>query len=314
MKEILKRVNLKSILIIISLFLFGLCAVSFGVLYVEKSGIEFIKNNKFFIKIAVVIVVSLTTIISYLFSQNDDSFILKATLSFLILASLLTFGLYFIKVSGLESKIDSVDSLRRYILSYGHLVIPVFMVLQFLQVIILPIPSAILLGAGIALFGTFWGALLSYISIVSASIIAFIIGRKFGVKAVGWLIGKNSLKKGLNLIKGKDKVFLTFMLIFPFFPDDLLCFMAGLTTVSYEYFLIIISLTRLLNVGFLVLFLSGKFLQFYTWWGVAIFLIFFALTVIICIYIYKNGENIEKNVKKVFKRKNGKNYTSRRFK
>lgn len=314
MKEIFKRVNLKNVLIIIALFLFGLCAVSFGVLYVEKSGIEFIKNNKILIKIAVVIVVSLITIISYLFSQNDDSFILKATLSFLVLATILTFVLYFVKVSGLENRIDNVDSLRCYILSYGRFVIPVFMVLQFLQVLVLPIPSAILLGAGIAVFGILWGAILSYISIVLASIVAFIIGKKFGIKAVGWLIGKNSLDKGLKLINGKDKIFLSFMLIFPFFPDDLLCFMAGLTTISYKYFIFIISVTRFLNIGFFILFLSGKFLPFYTWWGIAILLIFFLLTVIICIYLYKNGENIEKCVKKVFNRKYGKNYSSRRFK
>ncbi|MBQ7373850.1 MAG: TVP38/TMEM64 family protein [Clostridia bacterium] len=307
------KLNLKGVLTVTALFLLGLCAISFAVLYVERSEISLIKNNRFLVETTVVIIVCLLTIISYLFSQNDDSFAPKITLTFLVLISVLTLGLYAVKVSGLENKIDSVSSLRRYILSYGQFVIPVFMLLQFLQVVILPIPSVVLLGAGIALFGAIWGAVLSYISIVLASLVAFFIGRKFGVKTVGWLIGEKNLKRGLNLIKGKDKIFITFMLIFPFFPDDLLCFTSGLSTVSYKYFAIIVSISRFISVCFTTLILCGKLLPFNTLWGAIIWLIFFALTVIICIYIYKNGENIERGFIKVFKRKNGKDYSSRRF-
>ena len=314
MKEDLHKINLKVILTVTALFLLGLSAICFAVLYVERSGVSMIKNNKFLIETAIVIIVSLLTVVSYLFAQNDESFILKATLTFLVLTSFFSCGLYIIKVFGLEDKINDTESLRRYISSCGKFVIPMFMLLQFLQVIALPIPSIILLGAGMALFGLFWGALLSYISIVFGSLVAFFIGRKFGSKTVGWLIGEKNLQRGLKLVKGKDKIFISFMLLFPFFPDDLLCFISGLSTVSYKYFIAIISITRFLSIGFSTLFLSGKLLPFNSLSNIIILLIFFVFTVIICILIYKYGENIERGLLKVVKRKNGKDYSSRRFK
>ena len=311
MKENFIKINFKNVFTFLVLFLLGLCAISFTVLYVERSNVLFIENNKLLIELTVVIIVSLLTVISYLFCQTDDSFIIKITLIFLVFTSVFTLGLYLVKACGLEDKIDSVDSLRNYVLSYGQFVVPVFILLQFLQVIILPIPSVVLLGVGIALFGVFFGALLSFLSIVLASSVAFFIGKKFGVKTVGWLIGRKNLTKALNLVNGKDKIVLSFMFIFPFFPDDLLCFVAGLTTISFKYFLFIITFTRFISITIATLFLSGYLLPFYTWWGCLIWLIFFVITVIICIYIYKNGEKLERSILRVFRKKNGKDYSTR---
>lgn len=294
---------LKIILSALVLFLLGLCALTLGVLYVENTEIHFVRSNKLLTEILLSLIIALTVAIAFIFQQSNNKFVFKITVVFLVFFCIIALILYFIKISGLEDKIDSVEDLRKYVLSYGKFTIPAFIILQFLQVIILPIPSFITIGVGVALFGWFWGATLSVLGIVSASILAFIIGRFLGIKVVSWLIGKDNLEKGLNLIKNKDKVILTFMFLFPFFPDDLLCFVSGLSTMSTKYFLIMITCVRVLGVTLSSLALSGKILPFDTWWGIAFWLLFFAFTVIICIYLYKNGEKVEKRLIKVFKRK-----------
>ncbi len=301
-----RKTNLKSLKIILSavvLFLLGVCALTLGVLYVENTEIRFVRSNKLLTEILLSLIISLIVAIAFIFQQSDNKFVFKITFIFLILFCIIALILYFVKIFGLEDKIDNVEDLRKYVLSYGKFTIPAFIVLQFLQVIILPIPSFITIGVGVALFGWFWGAFLSVLGIVSASIIAFFVGRLLGVKVVSWLIGKENLKRGLKLIKNKDKIILTFMFVFPFFPDDVLCFVSGLSSMSTKYFLIMISLVRIMGVTLSSLALSGKILPFDTWWGISFWLLFFAFTVIICIYLYKNGEKVEKRLVKVFKRK-----------
>ena len=87
--------------------------------------------------------------------------------------------LYVIKVTGFWEKIGSIEKLREYVASYGAFTVPIFILIQFLQVAVLPIPGFITIGAGVALFGPFYGSIYSIIGIVSASIVAFFIGRIF---------------------------------------------------------------------------------------------------------------------------------------
>lgn len=50
----------------------------------------------------------------------------------------------------------------------------------------------------LALFGPWKCFLFSMIGIVSGSLVAFIVGRKLGYKAVVWLVGEEDLKKWME--------------------------------------------------------------------------------------------------------------------
>ena len=178
----------------------------------------------------------------------------------------------------------------------------------------LPIPGFITIGAGVALFGPFYGSIYSIIGIVSASIVAFFIGRVFGYKVASWLVGEESLKKGLQLVKGKDTVILTFMFLFPFFPDDVLCFVAGLSSMSVGYYLVMITITRTINVVVSSYSINGSIIPYDTWWGILIWVAIFVIVGAACYLIYKKGDKIEAWFKNLFKKKktkDGKNDTTR---
>ena len=51
-------------------------------------------------------------------------------------------------------------------------------------------------------------------------------------------------EKYQELLRAKAPVFLTLAFLFPFFPDDMLCILAGLTAISFRRFALIVVLAR----------------------------------------------------------------------
>ena len=148
------------------------------------------------------------------------------------------------------------------------------------------------------LFGPFWGGVYSAIGIIVGSLVAYFIGRIFGYKVAKWLVGKENLDKGLKLIKGKDKVILTFMFLFPFFPDDILCFVAGITTINPSFFIIMIFITRIISIFSSTYSMNNNFIPYNTWWGILIWALLFAIVILLSFFIIKHGDKINKFFKR----------------
>lgn len=291
--------HVKNIFQIISLSLIGILAIIFTVMYIEtfNSGIFFIYSNVFTaISVAIITVIVMLAII---FLRSSSEIIFKIFFLTIIIIAITTISLYFLKKTGVLERFDSIDDVRNYISTFGNAAVILFILLQFLQVVVLPIPSFITVGAGVLLFGPFKGALFSILGIILGSITGFFIGKIFGVKVVKWIIGKKNLDKGLALIKGKDKIILTFMFLFPFFPDDILCFIAGMTTMSTSFFLVMIIVVRIITVFVSSYSMNNNIIPYDTWWGILLWIIFFIITVLLTLIIYRNGEKFEK----IFKRK-----------
>lgn len=174
-----------------------------------------------------------------------------------------------------------------------------YIVLQYLQVVVLPIPGFVSTVAGVALFGPFKAMLCSLVGIILGSLTAFIIGRKIGYKAVAWMVGKDDLDKWLKKVKGKDNFILTAMFILPLFPDDMLCFVAGLSSMSWQYFVVMIVLSRL--VGIAGTCYSVNFIPFNTWWGILIWALLIAFIVGAFVLLYKNMDAINNWFNKKFR-------------
>lgn len=288
---------IKEILSIIIISLFGVVGVIFTVLYINTFNIYPEQHRTAIVSICVAII-TILTIVTITFMRNKKSFIYK--LFYLVIAclSLTMLSLYFLSVSGFLDRINSVDEFRRYIQSFGSYAVILFVVLQFLQVVILPIPSFITVGAGVLLFGPFLGSIYSSIGIIIGSIVAYYIGRIFGVKVVKWLVGEQALDKALKMIKGKDKVVLIFMFLFPFFPDDVLCFIAGITTIMPSYFIPMIIVVRLITVFISSYSMNNSIIPYNTWWGIVLWIIFIILTIVATILICKYGDKIQLKFKK----------------
>ena len=298
--EILKTVLSCSVIVVL-----GAAAIVFGLLYMNLTNISFLERHTSLIETLFIIIIGLITIISVVCQLSDKKFVYRLTFLTLILMTAALAVLYVMQITGLWDKIDSVEDLRNYVSGFGGYAVFIFIAIQFLQVVVLPIPGFITVSVGVLLFGAFRGSVYSVIGIVSASIVAFFIGRVFGYKVAGWLVGKENLDKGLELVKGKDKVILTFMFLFPFFPDDVLCFVAGLSSMSVPYYIVMITITRIINIVVSAYSVNGSIIPYNTWWGILLWIAVFILVAALCYVIYRHGDKIENFFKSKFsKRKN----------
>lgn len=159
--------------------------------------------------------------------------------------------------NGWFERIGSVEELRALIDEAGAFAGGVFFLLQMLTVIVAPIPSNVTMMAGALALG-FWPSLLLGIAAIWAgSLIMFLLSRRLGQRAVQGFIDRTVMEKYLPVIEEKQDVFLFLTLLFPFFPDDMLCILAGLTTMPAGRFALIMLLARPWGLVFAALLGSG---------------------------------------------------------
>lgn len=232
--------------------------------------------------------------------------VFKFLLTAFVIAAVVLVGLYILQVTGIWETIESIETLRKAIDSAGIWAPLAFIVLQSLQVFLLPLPGVLTVGVGVALFGELETCLYSYIGILIGSIIAFWIGRVIGYKAAAWLVGKEALDKWQEKVRGKDRMILTAMFVLPLFPDDILCFVAGLSTMTWKYYIIMQLIARAISVVATSYSVGGSIIPYTTWWGILIWILIGAAIIALFVLLWKKGEKLEKWFFSLFRSK-GKN-------
>lgn len=169
--------------------------------------------------------------------------LLKITSAVLVLL-LCALGGVFLWRSGFFAALSSQQALQDYISQfapYSHLC---FFLLQFLSVVLAPIPSNLSAAAGGMLFGTWPSFFLTIAAVLSASLLVFLLARALGQSFADRLVSRAISDKYLSIVRAKTDTFLILAFLLPFFPDDLLCILAGSTAISTPRFLVIVVLTR----------------------------------------------------------------------
>ena len=292
---------LKHIVNLLAAVLFGAVAFVFIAYGLAYKSLPFISKN-FMILISVTAAVTtalvLAYFVSYLFKKQSIYRLITCALIFLDIAGIVFFVLC---VTGIITKMTSIQGLRDYIATFGNMAVFLFILFCFLQVIVLPVPGSIAVAAGVALFGPLKCAIYSFIGIALGSIVAFAIGRWIGYKAVKWIVGQDTLDKWLKKLKGKDYLILSIMFLLPMFPDDVLCFIAGLSSMTWPYFLVMIILTRAL-ASFTTAYSIGL-IPFNTWWGIMIWIFLAAVVVVSFWVVCKYSDKIDSFIKNKLKLK-----------
>ena len=170
--------------------------------------------------------------------------IIRIILAALAVAALLAAGGCALWKNGFFEKINSVEALREVIAGAGVWAGAVYFALQMMTVIVAPIPSNISMMAGALALG-FWPAMiLGVLAVIAGSVIVFLAARALGRNAVQRFLDKGVMEKYLPIIEEKQDMFLFLTMLFPFFPDDALCMLAGLTKIPLGRFVAIMALAR----------------------------------------------------------------------
>lgn len=205
-----------------------------------------------------------------------------------------------LKLTGIIDKLNSLEDIKNFILSGGNYSLIIFVIIQFLQVTVLPIPAFLSTLAGALIFGPLTTLILSFVAIFLGSLFAFFLGRKFGKKILIWICGKDDANKWTKkLTNGKYAFFL--MMLFPAFPDDILCIAAGVTNMSLRFFTITNLITRPIGIFCICYLGSGKLLP-YSGYYLIIWALIYAFLIILFILSIKKQAEIEKFVDKLSKK------------
>ncbi|MBQ8681975.1 MAG: TVP38/TMEM64 family protein [Bacilli bacterium] len=173
---------------------------------------------------------------------------LKNLFKFITIIITITIMLFIIKALKLGIFEDKTI-LINYIEQAGILAPIFFIILQLSQVIIPIIPGGMSCVAGVLAFGPITGFIYNYIGIIIGSIIAYHLSKKYGLKIIEKFFPKETITKYQSYIKTNtfNKIFLIGIL-FPGFPDDLLCYIAGISSMKFKTFLTIILLGKPLSL------------------------------------------------------------------
>lgn len=170
--------------------------------------------------------------------------------------------------TGFFQAVGSQEALGEYIARcapWSHLA---YFGIQLASVVIAPIPSNITAAAGAYLFGLWPSFLLTWGAVTLGSVIVFALARVLGQRFVGQFVSDKLSEKYLDVIRRKRDVFLALAFLFPFFPDDILCILAGLTDISFKRFFLLAAVFR--PWGLLAACMVGSATVSIPWWGMAL--------------------------------------------
>ena len=167
--------------------------------------------------------------------DNNIKYIFKF-ITFIITIFFVIFIVYAFKLGIYEDK----DILVNYIKKLGIGAPIIFIVLQIIQVVIPVIPGGITCLAGVLAFGPVLGFIYNYIALIIGSIIVYYLASKYGIYLIRKLFKESTINKYIKYIDSKCfKALFLVSIMLPFFPDDLLCYIASISKMKFnDYFII----------------------------------------------------------------------------
>lgn len=120
----------------------------------------------------------------------------------------------------------------------------VFMLLQIVQVLAAPVPGQITGFVGGYLFGWALGTVYAMVGSIIGVTIVFWLSRKLGRPFVEYFFDKKTIQKFDYLAESKGVFILFLIFLVPAFPDDLICYIAGLSSIRIRTLVLISFLGR----------------------------------------------------------------------
>jgi uncharacterized membrane protein YdjX (TVP38/TMEM64 family) len=238
---------------------------------------------KIVLLICIIVFATLGTLLANADAKEHETYFKILTVTLITLSFL--FGCYIVlEQTGIIEKFRDPEVLIRFIRGTRHWGVIVFIALVVFQIIFLPVPTAVAAFIGSKLYGPTLGFVYITLGTLIGSLIAFALGKIFGKKLVVWMIGKEKTDKYAELLDRKGRFLFILMMIFPFFPDDVLCMVAGITAMSYGYFTVVICLTRPVMIAFMCYFVEGSIIPFHGW-GIPVWISIFVAMILLFILV-----------------------------
>lgn len=210
----------------------------------------------------------------------------------IIVLTILEIVFYVFFLTGILEHFRDIESAKNWIQSFGAISWIIFFIVQFLQVVILPIPAQVTIIAGVLIFGPLQTFIISSSVVILGSIVCFFIGRLCGNKVLYLLFEKDTADHYRNLLSKRGRILLPLFFLLPIFPDDLLCFASGATSMTFRCFLLITAIFRPVAIACICWVGSGKLIPFSSW-GIPVWIVLIILLSAIMFLLFKYQKNLE---------------------
>lgn len=145
----------------------------------------------------------------------------------------------------LTSLLMNRDQLVASVESWGVFAPLLYILLQIAQTVAAPIPGQLVGSVGGFLFGP-WGILWTTIGSLIGCWIVFKLARRFGRPLLEKIFKKSVVAKFDFILEAKSAALILFAIfLLPGFPDDVVCYIAGLTSVPIPKLMLLVALGRL---------------------------------------------------------------------
>jgi uncharacterized membrane protein YdjX (TVP38/TMEM64 family) len=136
-------------------------------------------------------------------------------------------------------------AVRQWIRGYGPFAPLVFVALQAAQVIVAPIPGQVLGLTSGFLFGTFWGTVYSLAGATIGTVVATGLARRLGRPYVETVFSAEAIAEFDDFTDDEGPLALFLVFLVPGLPDDVICFLAGLTEMTVTTIVVISVVGRM---------------------------------------------------------------------
>jgi uncharacterized membrane protein YdjX (TVP38/TMEM64 family) len=154
--------------------------------------------------------------------------------------------------------------------AYGGRAEAMAFLLLVLQVFLAVIPGQALMIVNGYVFGFWKGFLITWTSLVLASQVAFWLARRFGRPFAVRFVAPETLRRWDSYSFNQTIPFYVFTMLLPLFPNDAMCYVAGLTPMPGRRFLVANMLARLIaSLALVYLGAFGSSMPVWAWIVVA---------------------------------------------
>lgn len=139
---------------------------------------------------------------------------------------------------------------------------------EILQVLLAPIPGQVMGIAAGYLYGAFWGTVLSMVGLTLGTLIAIWLARRLGRPLLERIASPDLMDRIDGYVQRRGALAFFLIFLIPFLPDDVCCFIAGLTQLRIGELVLLAIVGR--APGVIVSTLIGARAQELTWPQLAI--------------------------------------------
>ena len=167
------------------------------------------------------------------------------TITIIVTIILIIILIYFIQAGIFEDQTKLIN----YIKQFGLFGVLLFILLQAIQVIFPVIPGGASCLIGVLSFGPILGFIYNYIGLTLGSILAYLLAKTYGLALIRKLFKAQTIDKYLKYLKTSkfNKIFFLCILI-PGLPDDLSCYLAGISSMKLPTFIFTILIAKPLSL------------------------------------------------------------------